>query len=308
MKKILYARIGFIISVIIILTGCSETLTNSQNFSLDSVPAFSGKPYVTLNNNQPYFTSDEIKSTSFEKYSPLDHLGRSGVALSCLGTALMPSEERGAIGNIKPSGWHTVKYDIVDGKYLYNRCHLIGYQLSGENANIKNLITGTRYMNINGMLPFENMVADYIKESNNHVMYRVNPIYNGNNLVASGITMEAYSVEDSGEGICFNVYVYNVQPGIYIDYATGDSSLLENENDTDSRNTSEYAASSNITDNQTIDISENNTYIVNKNTKKFHLPSCSGAKNIKASNIQEYTGSRDNLILQGYSACKSCNP
>lgn len=304
MKKRLSVGMGLIISIFLLFTGCSEEMTNSQNFSLDSIPEFSDKPYIVLNNNQPYFTSDEIQSTSFENYSPLDSLGRCGVAVSCVGIDLMPTEERNPIGQVKPSGWHTIKYDIVDGKYLYNRCHLIGYQLCGENANEKNLITGTRYMNVDGMLPFENMVADYIKENNNHVMYRVNPIYNGNNLVASGVTMEAYSVEDNGEGICFNVYVYNVQPGIDIDYATGESKLARESSNTEIQSTSKESEYSSNTYSSTQD----NDFILNKNTKKFHKPTCSLVKDIKHSNKQEYRGNREDIILQGYSSCKSCNP
>ena len=177
--------------------------------------------------NQPSFTSDDYTTTAFEKYTELDYLGRCGVTYACVGVEIMPTEERGSIGQVKPTGWVTAKYDFVDGKYLYNRCHLIGFQLTGENANTRNLITGTRYMNTEGMLPFENMIADYVKETENHVLYRVTPIFDGENLVASGVQMEAYSVEDNGDGICFNVYVYNVQPGIIIDYATGESRLAE---------------------------------------------------------------------------------
>ena len=168
-----------------------------------------------------------MTTSSFERYAPLDSLGRCGVAYANIGKDIMPTEERGSIGMVKPSGWHSIRYENVDGKYLYNRCHLIGYQLSAENANTSNLITGTRYLNIQGMLPFENMVADYIRETGNHVLYRVTPIYEGDNLVASGVLMEAYSVEDEGDGICFNVYCYNVQPGIVIDYATGASALAD---------------------------------------------------------------------------------
>ena len=194
--------------------------------TLDQIPEYAGEPYVILNDNQPDFQDMESMSkVDYEEYSELDIYGRCGVAEAIISQATMPTEERGSIGQVKPSGWHTVKYDNVDGKYLYNRCHLIGYQLAGENANVKNLITGTRYMNTEGMLPFENMVDDYVEETNHHVMYRVTPIYEGNNLVASGVQMEAKSVEDGGKGLCFNVYVYNVQPGIEIDYATGESTL-----------------------------------------------------------------------------------
>ena len=191
--------------------------------SVLDVPEFSGEPYVVLNGNEPDFTDEEKTTESYEHYSDLDSLGRCGVAEANIGQDLMPTEKRGAIGQVKPTGWHTAKYDNVDGKYLYNRCHLIGYQLTAENANVKNLITGTRYLNVQGMLPFENLTADYVKETGNHVMYRVTPVFEGGNLVASGVLMEAESVEDQGEGVLFCVYVYNVQPGIAIDYATGES-------------------------------------------------------------------------------------
>ena len=195
--------------------------------TLENIPPYSGEPYVVVADNQPGFTLDDFTLEPFEEYSPLDYLGRCGVAYANICVELMPTEKRGDIGMIKPSGWQTVKYDIVDGKYLYNRCHLIGFQLAGENANELNLITGTRYMNVDGMLPFENMVADYVGETGNHVLYRVTPMYNGEDLVAYGVLMEAISVEDEGEGICFCVFVYNAQPGIEIDYATGDNWLAE---------------------------------------------------------------------------------
>ena len=196
-----------------------------NNISVLDIPDYSGYNYIVLNNNEPEFDETVDISESFEKYSELDELGRAGVAISNIGKDLMPTEKRGSIGMIKPTGWHTVKYDIVDGKYLYNRCHLIGYQLTGENANPKNLITCTREMNTKGMLDFENSVAFYIKKTNNHVLYRVTPIYKDDNLLASGVKIEAKSVEDNGEGIKFNVFVYNIQTGINIDYKTGGSSL-----------------------------------------------------------------------------------
>lgn len=190
---------------------------------LENIPEYSGEPYVVLQDNQPGFGLEDLTTEPFETYSELDYLGRCGTAYANVCLDIMPTEPRGEIGQVKPTGWQTVKYDCVDGKYLYNRCHLIGYQLAGENANSRNLITGTRYMNVEGMLPFENMVDDYVEETENHVLYRVTPIFNGDDLVAGGVQMEAFSVEDEGEGICFNVYVYNVQPGVVIDYATGDS-------------------------------------------------------------------------------------
>lgn len=273
-------------------------------FDISSIPAFSNKAYVVVNNNIPYFTESDYSTTSFEHYSNLDKLGRCGVAYASVGVDLMPTEERGSIGQVKPTGWHTVKYDIVDGKYLYNRCHLIGYQLSGENANTKNLITGTRYMNVDGMLPFENMVADYVKETENHVMYRVTPIFEGDNLVATGVLMEAYSVEDDGDGICFNVFCYNAQPGIAIDYSDGSSSLISSEAVTEPEQTT-----SAVTDTNPSEPTDSGaTYILNTNTKKFHYPSCSSVDQMSEKNKKEYTGSREDLINQGYEPCKRCNP
>ena len=262
--------------------------------TLDNIPAYSGTPYVVIDDNEPDFTEDELTDQSYESYSDLDELGRCGVATSSIGTELMPTEKRGKIGQVKPSGWQTIKFDNVDGKYLYNRCHLIGYQLTAENANEKNLITGTRYMNVDGMLPFENMVADYIKETDNHVMYRVTPVFEGENLVASGVLMEAESVEDQGEGVKFNVYVYNVQPGITIDYATGKAAL----SDADAS-----AGTGKISGN-----TEEKTYVLNENTKKFHAPECSGVKDIKEGNKKTFTGSREELIKEGYSPCGRCKP
>jgi len=198
---------------------------SSVPFSLADLEKYSGEPFALINDNQPYFSAEEITTVSYEEYGDLDDLGRCTACISCIGEDLMPTEERGSISSVKPTGWHSDKYDCVDGKYLYNRCHLIGYQLTAENANKNNLITGTRYMNVDGMLPFENMVADYIKETGNHVMYRVTPVFEEDNLVADGVLMEAYSVEDSGEGICYCVFCYNVQPGVEIDYSDGSSQL-----------------------------------------------------------------------------------
>lgn len=203
-----------------------EEKENIPSYTLESIPDYSGVSYVVLNENHPTFTEKDYTTNSYEFYSELDVLGRCGFAMASIGVDLMPTEERGSIGMIKPSGWHTIRYDHIDGKYLYNRCHLIGYQLTGENANEKNLITCTRSMNTKGMLPFENQVTDYIKETHNHVLYRVTPIYVEDNLVASGVVMEAYSIEDQGKGVQFHVYVYNVEKGVEIDYKTGESKLL----------------------------------------------------------------------------------
>ena len=194
-----------------------------QGVSLEELPAYSGQAYVAINGNQPFFTQADYTTQSYETYSPLDELGRCGVAQANVGKDLMPTEARGSISSVKPTGWKSVKYDFVDGQSLYNRCHLIGYQLTAENANRENLITGTRYLNVTGMLPFENLVADYVQETGNHVLYRVTPMFDGTDLVARGVLMEGWSVEDNGKGVCFNVYCYNVQPGVIIDYATGDN-------------------------------------------------------------------------------------
>lgn len=262
------------------------------SFDLSQISEYTGDAYIAVNDNLPFFTDDEITDQSFETYSPLDALGRCGVAFACVGQDLMPTEERGSIGQVKPSGWHLVKYDCVDGKYLYNRCHLIGYQLTAENANERNLITGTRYLNIEGMLPFENQVADYVQQAGNHVLYRVTPVFENDNLLASGVLMEGYSVEDSGNGICFCVYAYNVQPGVQIDYATGESALIGETVTEPSEQTS----------------AEEPDYVLNNNTRKFHRPNCSSVGDIKASNREDYTGSREALIERGYVPCKRCLP
>lgn len=206
-----------------VLEEMEEQDSPAEAESLEEIPPWSGEAYVAVNGNIPFFVEEEYTTESYEFYSELDELGRCGMTMACIGTDIMPTEERGNIGSVKPSGWQSVKYDCVDGKYLYNRCHLIGFQLCGENANKRNLITGTRYLNIEGMLPFEDMVADYVKETENHVLYRVTPIFNGDDLVAEGVLLEGWSVEDNGEDICFCVYAYNAQPGVIIDYATGDS-------------------------------------------------------------------------------------
>lgn len=280
-----------ILLAVLFLTACGNieiVWEETPNYAetLAEVPEYEGEPYVIINNNEPEFSEEDMSTDSYEYYSELDSLGRCGVTIANLGQDLMPTEERGSIGQVKPTGWHLVKYDNVDGKYLYNRCHLIGFQLSGENVNEKNLITGTRYMNTEGMLPFENMVADYIRETGNHVLYRVTPIFEGTNLVASGVLMEAKSVEDEGESICFHVYVYNVQPGIEIDYATGES----------------WAKASGGTEGEIME------YVLNKNNKKFHYEDCQSVQDMKEENKQQYTGTREDLIMQGYKPCGNCSP
>lgn len=284
------------------ISGCSskQKNINSEQVTVDKTETpditslkYQGKAYTVINDNNPDFTEPDMTTDSFETYGELDELGRCTTAYANIGRDLMPTEKRGTIGEVKPSGWQTVKYDNVDGNYLYNRCHLIGYQLTGENANEKNLVTGTRYLNVEGMLPFENMVADYIKETDNHVLYRVTPVFDGDNLVANGVQMEAKSVEDNGDGIIFNVFCFNVQPGISIDYSNGNSHL---------------DASVSESDPETSDSANIQTYILNTNTKKFHKESCSSAQNMKSSNRQEYTGKRQELIDKGYEPCSVCKP
>ncbi len=278
------------------------------HFNIANISEYSDMAYAVVNNNNPFFTDTDITNatSSYESYANLDDLGRCGVCIASVGKDIMPTEERGLIGSVKPSGWQTVKYNgIVDGNYLYNRCHLLSYQLTGENANKNNLITGTRYMNVNGMLPFENLVAAYVKETDNHVLYRVTPIFESNNLVASGVLMEARSVEDNGEGVLFNVYVYNVQPGVSIDYETGNSELDK----------AILALQETVKEDEELIIqpTDNNSnstslYVINNNTKKFHYPTCLSVNDIKDNNRQDYNGNRDNLISLGYAPCKRCNP
>lgn len=292
-----------VLSVSTFMFGCNQHVrvaTISTAWQQEFIHDFSSAaltmtdhPFVTINGNQPSFSTDELTTKEYETYSQLDRLGRCGVAEACIGPALMPTEERGEIGMIKPTGWHTVKYDIVDGKYLYNRCHLIGYQLSGENANEKNLITGTRYMNVEGMLPFENQVADYIQDTGNHVMYRVTPVFTGSNLLADGVVMEAMSVEDNGKGVCFHVFVYNKQPRIFIDYETGGSYPLEHE--------SSIQTGDGSTVNGTL-------YVLNIRSQKIHVPDCDSVSDIGPQNKKEYRGILEDLLADGYTTCRNCNP
>lgn len=221
------ARLISLVLLLVIAAGTAIYRQQSPAVSMEEIPPYSGTPYVEINHNQPEFSEEELTERSFESYSLLDPLGRCGVAYANIGQDLMPTQKRGDISSVIPSGWDQTSYDFVDGKMLYNRCHLIGFQLTGEDANWENLITGTRYLNVDGMLPFENQVAEYVEETGNHVLYRVTPVFQGVELVARGVQMEALSVEDGGRGVCFNVYVYNVQPGVEIDYATGDSYLAE---------------------------------------------------------------------------------
>lgn len=298
-KRNHYPVAAFLLLLALLFGGCSynqpglDTQAIQENtqksYELTDIPAYAGNSFVILDDNKPAFSKkDRERTDAFETYSDLDELGRCGVAYANICKELMPTEERGAIGMVKPTGWHTVKYDNVEGKYLYNRCHLIGYQLAGENANEKNLITGTRYLNVTGMLKFEDQVADYVNETNHHVLYRVTPVFEGDNLVASGVEMEAYSVEDKGEGVSFHVFLYNVQPGITIDYATGESWLDNSKTTEDNEKTLNY--------------------VLNTNTHKFHKENCESVRDIAGSNKEVYTGNREDLINMGYEPCKRCKP
>lgn len=297
--SVLYAVIFALVMSGCSLSGIADGSKTAVSGSLEmGIPVYSGREYCEVNGNVPGFVDDELVMEAFEDYSDLDSLGRCGTAYANICKDIMPTEERGEIGMVKPSGWRTVKYNgLIDGNYLYNRCHLIGYQLAGENANEKNLITGTRYMNVEGMLPFENEVADYVERTGNHVLYRVTPIFDGDDLVASGVQMEAESVEDRGAGVSFNVYVYNVQPGVIIDYETGDS-----EADPD------YVVTENETPEIKTEHADKDTYIVNTNTGRFHKPSCTSVKQMKESNRLERTTTRDELISEGYEPCRNCKP
>ena len=282
MRKYISVLLGILFILSLPLSGCTfDTGVIYENITIEELPPFGGSPYIVLEQNVPDFPEGTSETGTYEDYAPLDALGRCGPATAVLGLETMPEEERGAIGNVRPTGWHTVKYDFVDGKYLYNRCHLIAFMLAGENANERNLITGTRYMNVEGMLPFENMVADYICETGNHVLYRVTPVFEGTNLLASGVVMEARSVEDNGEGLQFYVYCYNVQPGVEIDYETGESVLEEG---------------------------ERMTLILNTNTRKIHLTTCPEIKSIKEKNKKVYEGAYQVIFTQGYTPCTVCNP
>ena len=289
MKKRIFILLLLIVAT---LTSCTTSTdfvdfeNTKSEINLDSIPAYSGEAYIEINNNKPFFTENEVTTESFERYSDLDSLGRCGVCFANVSKETMPTEERESIGMVKPAGWHTVKYDWVDGKYLYNRCHIIGFQLTGENANEKNLLTGTRSMNILGNLPFENKVAEYVKRTGNHVLYRVTPIYDGSNLLCTGELMEAYSVEDNGE-LQFCVFVYNAEKGVTIDYATGDSKA-----------DGTIASST--------DKTERKTYVLNTNTKKYHNEACSSISQMSDNNKKITKTTIEILEENGYSPCGLC--
>ena len=282
MKRFIKKLAMFCFNLVILLALSFNVEAKKQNVRNVVIPCFNGNSFVILNGNNPNFTLSGFDVKVFEYYSKLDYLGRCGVAYANLGKELMPFKKRGTIGLIRPTGWHTVRYDNIESKYLYNRCHLIGYQLTGENANIRNLFTGTRFMNVMGMLPFENLVANYIRKTNNHVLYRVTPIFNGDNLLADGVQMEAMSVEDFGKGILFNVFVYNNQPGIIIDYKTGKS-----KRGTDFSIESDY-------------------YVLNVRTGVFHSFKCVALRSLKVYNMMKYVGDKSDLVILKFKPCSQC--
>ena len=329
MKQNIKIRVSaFILVIILLLSLCSCR----RVITLSEIPEYKRSPYVEINGGVPYFTEQEITTEAFESYSPLDTIGRCGVAFACIGIEIMPTENRGDIADVIPSGWeyngvsNNHSYDFVEGGYVYNRCHLIGYQLTGENDNERNLITGTRYLNIEGMLPFENKVDDYIEETGNHVMYRVTPIYQGINYLAGGVLMEAYSVEDDGAGISFCIFAYNVQPGVIIDYYTG-ANVASGEELPDLPDDNREEIMNGATENDGSDEengkndeeesdgkeigntdAENADFVINTNSKKFHKADSSCVDKISEKNIAYYKGDREDLIAEEYSPCGICKP
>lgn len=300
--------------------GENRPVTDDGVLSYRDVPAFEGNPYVYVNDGEPTFTDEQrAAEPGHEHYGELDELGRCTAAFAVVGPETQPTEKRGSIGEVRPSGWQMAKYDFVEGKYLFNRCHLLGYQLTGENANERNLITGTRYLNVQGMLPFENAVADYVDATGNHVLMAVMPVFEGSELVARGVHMMAESVEDGGEGVAFNVFCYNVQPGVVIDYGTGESMLEENATplpdvsgaESAPDTASEGAGAGEASEKGATGSAEGKgttEYVLNTNSKKFHLPSCSSVDQMSPKNREDVEDTRENLIAKGYDPCKRCNP
>lgn len=300
--------------------GENRPVTDDGVISYRDVPAFEGNPYVYVNDGEPTFTDEQrAAEPGHEHYGELDELGRCTAAFAVVGPETQPTEKRGSIGEVRPSGWQMAKYDFVEGKYLFNRCHLLGYQLTGENANERNLITGTRYLNVQGMLPFENAVADYVDATGNHVLMAVMPVFEGSELVARGVHMMAESVEDGGEGVAFNVFCYNVQPGVVIDYGTGESMLEEDATplpdvsgaESAPDTASEGAGAGEASEKGATGSAEGKgttEYVLNTNSKKFHLPSCSSVDQMSPKNREDVEDTRENLIAKGYDPCKRCNP
>lgn len=302
MKKIIVSLVALIITAFMALGLVKLYQWKATPRPSDGLIEYKGEAYVAVHDNQPTFRDSELTTKAYETYADVDLLGRCGVAMACCGPELMPKdgEERESISHVKPSGWVQNAYDFIDGEYVYNRCHLIGWQLTAENDNPRNLITGTRYMNTEGMLPFENMVADYIRETGNHVMYRVTPHYNNLDLVCEGVAIEAYSVEDNGEGICFNVYCFNVQPGVTIDYATGNNCLAGESMTTTTTTTAATTTTTRAT------YPSSGDYVLNTKSEKIHKPDCGSVGKIAAHNRKDFSGDINELIDQGYDVCGSC--
>lgn len=311
------AATGYLLTTEIILPTW-QRLCDDYVILADGIPPYTGKDYIIINNNKPEFDDEQLTTNTFVSFSPFDELGRTGSGIACLGPETLPKDPRGEIGNIRPSGWHTVRYDdLIEDKYLYNRSHVIGFFLSGDNNTPENLFTGTRYLNSGTMLQFEIKVGDYIEKTGNHVIYRVTPKYQDSDLVATGVQMEAMSVEDRGAGLHFNVFVYNFQPGILIDYRTGESrrdpdhqkdvsrSITPNANSDQNALSEENNAAQNVTDD--VDLSTV-TYVLNTNTKRFHLPTCDSVIEMKTKNREYYYGGRDEIIEAGYVPCGRCKP
>ncbi len=300
--------------------GENRPVTDDGALSYRDIPAFDGNPYVYVNDGEPVFTDEQrAAEPGYERYGELDELGRCTAAFAVVGPETQPTEKRGSIGEVRPSGWQMAKYDFVEDKYLFNRCHLLGYQLTGENANERNLITGTRYFNVQGMLPFENAVADYVDATGNHVLMAVTPVFEGSELVARGVHMMAESVEDGGEGVAFNVFCYNVQPGVVIDYGTGASMLEEDATplpDVSGAESAPDAASEGAGAREASEKGATGSdegkgvaeYVLNTNSRKFHLPSCSSVGQMSPKNREDVEDTRENLIANGYDPCKRCNP
>ncbi|WP_303203602.1 DNA/RNA non-specific endonuclease [Raoultibacter timonensis] len=299
-RQFLASALALALAAALALTGCSQTpvspdqaqgLERAESFALSEIPEYAGEPSVAIDGGQPGFTDEDIdaaKAGGIESYSDLDAIGRCGAAFVLVGPETMPTEKREGIGMVKPSGWQISTYDFIDGRYLYNRCHLVGFQLTGENANERNLITGTRYLNTQGMLPLENDVADYVEETGNHVLFRATPIFNDDELIARGVQLEALSVEDGGAGVRFNEYCYNVQPNVEIDYLTGNNREIgAGETDADA---------------------EESTYVLNTRSMKFHEPDCKSVADMAEHNKQEFTGARTELLEGGYEPCGRCDP
>ena len=313
-RKVGFANRIYALLLTLCIVASAFLFWSVQTHAEGEIPAYSGSASIDLNKNVPGFTADEITTSSFESYGELDKLGRVTTATACIGKDLMPTEERQSIGDVRPTGWKQNKYPgLVDSDppYLYNRCHMIGFQLTGENANERNLVTGTRYMNVEGMLPYENQVAEYIRSTGNHVMYRVSPVFTGNNLLCDGVQIEAYSVEDKGKGVSFNVFCYNVQLGVIIDYKDGSNKADPNYQKTVSAEDFVVTGGSSDTNgDRSVPVQSDSdvTYILNKNSKKFHVPTCDSVNDMKEKNKEYSTKTREEIIADGYTPCKRCNP